>query len=117
MKRGGSLSFLVGTISNILVMEIGLTDVGSGGYILVSCAHSDTSFKFVFVFNILSYDSYFQEHYDFDYRNSKMSYFVWQSFIYINFIRESIFMDNLMLFKVLHECERLLTKGSSCLKQ
>ena len=36
MKRGGSLSFLVGTISNVLVMEIGWTDVGSGGYILVS---------------------------------------------------------------------------------
>jgi uncharacterized membrane protein (GlpM family) len=43
MKRGESLSFLVGTISNILVMEIGWTDVGSGGYILVSCAHSNTS--------------------------------------------------------------------------
>ena len=27
MKRGGSLSFLVGTISNVLVMEIGWTDV------------------------------------------------------------------------------------------
>jgi hypothetical protein len=34
VKRGGSLSFLVGTISNVLVMEIGWTDVGSGGYIL-----------------------------------------------------------------------------------
>jgi hypothetical protein len=44
VKRGGSLSFLVGTISNVLVMEIGWTDVGSGGYILVSCAHSNTSF-------------------------------------------------------------------------
>jgi hypothetical protein len=43
VKKGGSLSFLVGTISNVLVMEIGWTDVGSGGYILVSCAHS-TSF-------------------------------------------------------------------------
>ena len=43
MKRGGSLSFLVGTISNVLVMEIGWTDVGSGGYFLVSCAHSNTS--------------------------------------------------------------------------
>jgi hypothetical protein len=43
--RGGSLSFLVGTISNVLVMEIGWTDVGSGGYILVSCAHSNTSFN------------------------------------------------------------------------
>ena len=41
MKRGGSLSFLVGTIDNVLVMEIGWTDVGSGGYILVSCAHND----------------------------------------------------------------------------
>ena len=43
VKRGGSLSFLVGTISNVLVMEIGWTDVGSGGYILVGCAHSNTS--------------------------------------------------------------------------
>jgi hypothetical protein len=25
-------------------MEIGWTDVGSGGYILLSCAHSNTSF-------------------------------------------------------------------------
>ena len=44
MKRGWSLSFLVGTISNVLVMEIGWTDVGSGGDILVSCAHSNTSY-------------------------------------------------------------------------
>ena len=43
VKRGGFLSFLVGTISNVLVMEIGWTDVGSGRYILVSCAHSNTS--------------------------------------------------------------------------
>ena len=50
MKRGGSLSFLVRTISNVLVMEIGLTDVGSGGYILVSCAHSNTSFFFFICF-------------------------------------------------------------------
>jgi hypothetical protein len=35
VKRGGSLSFLVGKISNVLVMEIGWTDVGSGGYIIV----------------------------------------------------------------------------------
>jgi hypothetical protein len=41
VKRGGSLSFLVRTISNVLVME-GWTDVGGGGYILVSCAHSNT---------------------------------------------------------------------------
>jgi hypothetical protein len=40
VKRGGSLSFLGGTISKVLVMEIGWTDVESGGYILVSCAHS-----------------------------------------------------------------------------
>ena len=44
MKKGGSFSFLVRTISNVLIMEIGWTDVGSGGYILVSCAHSNTSF-------------------------------------------------------------------------
>ena len=42
----GSLSFLVRTISNVLVMEIGWTDVGSGGYILVSCAHSNTSYTY-----------------------------------------------------------------------
>ena len=28
-------------------MEIGWTDVGSGGYILVSCAHSNTSILLV----------------------------------------------------------------------
>jgi hypothetical protein len=28
---GWSISFLVGTISNVLVMEIGWTDVGAGG--------------------------------------------------------------------------------------
>jgi hypothetical protein len=38
-----SQNVLVGTISNVLVMGIGWTDVGSGGYILVSCAHSNTS--------------------------------------------------------------------------
>ena len=43
MKRGGSLSFLVGTIGNVLVMEISWTDVGNGGYILVGYAHSNTS--------------------------------------------------------------------------
>ena len=53
MKRGGSLSFLVGTISNVLVMEIGWTDVGSEGYILVNCAHSNTSFYFVTVYIVL----------------------------------------------------------------
>ena len=31
MKRGGSLSFLVGTISNVLVMEIGGQMWGAGG--------------------------------------------------------------------------------------
>jgi hypothetical protein len=46
VKRGGSLSFLVGTIGNVLVMEIGRTDVGSGGYILVSCAHSNNTSSF-----------------------------------------------------------------------
>ena len=51
MKRGGSLSFLVGTIRDVLVMEIGWTDVGSGGYILVSCAHSNTSL----ISNVISF--------------------------------------------------------------
>jgi hypothetical protein len=37
---------LVETISNVLVMEIGWTDVGSGGYILVSCARSNTSYNY-----------------------------------------------------------------------
>jgi hypothetical protein len=31
LKRGGSLSFLVRTIGNVLVMEIGWTDGGAGG--------------------------------------------------------------------------------------
>jgi len=30
-------------------MEIGWTDVGSGGYILVSCAHSNTSLYLLFI--------------------------------------------------------------------
>jgi hypothetical protein len=40
VKRVGPLSFLVGTISNVLVMEISWTDVESRGYILVSCAQT-----------------------------------------------------------------------------
>ena len=43
-NRGESISYLVGTISNVLVMEIRWTDVGSGGYILVNCVHSNTSY-------------------------------------------------------------------------
>jgi hypothetical protein len=43
---------LVGTISNVLVMEIDWTDVGSGGYILVSRAHSNASF-FQFLFRTM----------------------------------------------------------------
>ena len=39
-----SLSFLVETFSNVLVMEIGWTDVGSEGYNLASCAHRNTSY-------------------------------------------------------------------------
>jgi hypothetical protein len=35
-NRGESISYLVGTISNVLVMEISWTELGSGGYILVS---------------------------------------------------------------------------------
>jgi hypothetical protein len=38
VKRGGSLSFLAGTISNVLVMEIGWTDVGRGGVYLSMCS-------------------------------------------------------------------------------
>ena len=55
VKRGGSLSFLVGTISNVLVMKIGWTDVGSGGYILVSCAHSNTSYTCTFAVLVYIY--------------------------------------------------------------
>ena len=36
VKRGGSLLFLVGTISNVLAMEIGWTDVGSGGWAVLT---------------------------------------------------------------------------------
>jgi hypothetical protein len=36
------------TLERQLVMEIGWSDVGSGGYILVSCAHSNTSCTTVF---------------------------------------------------------------------
>ena len=45
-NRGVTLSFLVETISNVLVMEIGWTDVGSEGYNLASCAHRNTSYLF-----------------------------------------------------------------------
>jgi hypothetical protein len=52
-EERGSLSFLVRTISNVLVMEIGWTDVGSGGYILVSCAHSNTSsFYITYIYSL-----------------------------------------------------------------
>ena len=72
-KRGGSFSFLVGTISNVLVMEIGWTDVGSGRYILVSCAHSNTSCIWVIkkkspVIRITDTSYSYQRH------NSKKSY-------------------------------------------
>ena len=58
MKRGGSLSFLVGTISNVLVMEIGWTDV-SGGYIGVSCAHSNTSLFWNYFDSVLFFGFHF----------------------------------------------------------
>ena len=35
---------LTGEERRVSFMEIGWTDVGSGGYILVGCAHSNTSF-------------------------------------------------------------------------
>jgi hypothetical protein len=59
VKRGGSLSFLVRTISNVLVMEIGWTDVGSGGYILVSCAHSNTSLYRIPFYSGFSLDRFY----------------------------------------------------------
>jgi hypothetical protein len=52
---------LVGTISNVLVMEIGWTDVGSGGYILVSCAHSNASY--IYKLTMLSI-FYLQKHHE-----------------------------------------------------
>ena len=58
VKRGGYLSFLVGTIGNVLVMEIGWTDVGRGGYILVSCAHSNTSYEFKVILKLNLYHFY-----------------------------------------------------------
>ena len=50
---------MVGTISNVLAMEIGWTDVGSGGYILVSFADSNTSCDVIssYTFQILSLSS------------------------------------------------------------
>jgi hypothetical protein len=47
VKRGGSLSFLVRTISNVLVMEIGWTDVGSGekNYMLSHQTFQKCSFR------------------------------------------------------------------------
>jgi hypothetical protein len=54
VKRGASLSFLVVTISNVLIMEIGWTDVGNGGYILVSCAHSNTSWGLKYIPRLFS---------------------------------------------------------------
>ena len=51
-NRGGSHSFSVGAVSNVLVMEIGWTDVGNGGYILVSCAHSNTSLLLAIVLSV-----------------------------------------------------------------
>jgi hypothetical protein len=42
-NRGGSLSFMFGTISNVLVMVMGWTDGGSGAYILVICAQGNAS--------------------------------------------------------------------------
>ena len=62
VKRGGLLSFLVGTMSNVLVMEIGWTDVGSGGYILVSSAHSNTSYvspRETYCFSLIFFFSFF----------------------------------------------------------
>ena len=52
MKRGGSLSFLVGTISNVLVMEIGWTDDRCGERGVYLSAHSNTSFFWPNVKNI-----------------------------------------------------------------
>ena len=52
VKRGGSLSFLVGTISNVLVMEVGWTDVGNGGYILVSIL-VDSEIIFISCFRVI----------------------------------------------------------------
>ena len=46
VKRGGSLSFLVGTISNVLVMEIDWRYVGS-------CAHSNTSCLYICIYIII----------------------------------------------------------------
>jgi hypothetical protein len=45
LKKGGSLSIFVGTISYIMVMEIGWTDVVSGGYVF--CLHSMTDNTYI----------------------------------------------------------------------
>jgi len=45
---------LVGTIHNVLVMEIGWTDVGSGGYILVKALNCLLHFMSLLCFHIKS---------------------------------------------------------------
>ena len=47
VNRGGSCSFLVGIVGNVLVMEIGLDRCGEHK-ILVSCAHSNTSSFYIY---------------------------------------------------------------------
>jgi hypothetical protein len=51
--------FSLNFVSNVLVMEIGWTDVGSGGYILVSRAHSNTSLKSVQHFHVVTTCQFF----------------------------------------------------------
>ena len=54
-NREGSLSFLVGTISNVLVMEIGWTDVGSWGVYL-----SELCSQYLLVFTDINFiNNYF----------------------------------------------------------
>jgi hypothetical protein len=47
-------------------MEIGWTDVGSGGYILVSCAHSNTSLFYIECSKIFSLSGINKKHHEFD---------------------------------------------------
>jgi hypothetical protein len=54
VKRGGLLSFLVGTIGNVLVMEIGWTDVGSGD-------HRSVRPNYMYTFALII-KKYFNEH-------------------------------------------------------
>ena len=75
-------------------MEIGWTDVGSRGYILVSCAHSNTSYRSVF---IIAVDNIMYISYTFHY----ISYLKFKSSIVLtNYNRNTYFLYLLCIYKL-----------------